>query len=237
MLGLIIKDLLLLRKTLKNMIAIYIGSLLISIAFGNYLLAICVVPLMIISVGMTAFQNDELNNQEMYTITYPISRFKIVTSRYLLTLILIIISIYVGLLSYTFINFVIIPGIESLISAGVDTLRPLNPNFNGLSLDMIKQLIMIEASALFVYSIFYPVIYKYGCEKSKYVMMSIVMILLGIGSIFSVYVNVADPNAIDINKIITTIESNGVYVISGLVLVTTIISYFLSLKFYKRKDL
>ena len=98
--GLILKDLLLLKKTLKNMIAIYIGSLLISIAFGNYLLAICVVPLMILSVGMTSFQNDEYNNQDIYTLILPTSRKKIVTARYLLTIILIIISIYIGLLSY-----------------------------------------------------------------------------------------------------------------------------------------
>lgn len=235
--GLILKDLLLLKKTLKNMIAIYIGSLLISIAFGNYLLAVCIVPLMIISVGMTSFQNDEYNNQDVYTLTLPVSRKKIVTARYLLTIILILISIYVGLLSYTFINFVIIPGIKYLATSGVTALSPFNPEFSGLNTDMIKQLLMIEASSLLVYSIFYPVIYKYGCEKSKYVLMSIVMILLGILSILSVYINVVNENAIDFNKIITFIETNGLLVLSILVIASTAISYLLSLKFMKHKDM
>lgn len=235
--GLILKDLLLLKKTLKNMIAIYIGSLLISIAFGNYLLAICVVPLMIISVGMTSFQNDEYNNQDVYTITLPQSRTKIVTAKYLLTILLIIISIYVGLLSYTIINFAVIPGIKVLVASGIDSLKVFNPEFSGLSIDMIKQLLMIEAASLFVYSIFYPVIYKYGCEKSKYVLMSIVMILLGILSMLSVYINVINQDAIDFNKLITFINDHGLLCISLLVILSTAISYFISLKVYKNKDM
>lgn len=234
--GLIVKDLLLLRKTLKNMIAIYIGTLLISIAFGNYFLAVAVIPLMIVSVGMTAFQNDELSNQQVYTATYPLSRVKIVTSRYLLTFLLIAISLYVGLLSYVFINFAVIPLIQTLVANGADSLAVLKPE-NGLNLDMIKQLLMIEAATLFVYSIFYPVIYKYGCEKSKYVLMSIVMVSLGVLSMFSVYVNVIAPGTIDLTHFIEQIEQNGLVVISLLVIVTTIISYFLSIKFYKHKDL
>lgn len=235
--GLIVKDLLLLKKTLKSMIAIYIGSLLISIAFGNYLLAICVVPLMIVSVGMTSFQNDEYNNQDVYTLTLPVSRKKIVTARYLLTLLLIAISIYVGLLSYAFINWAVIPGIKYLATSGITAFSPFNPEFSGLNTDMIKQLLMIEASSLLVYSIFYPVIYKYGCEKSKYVLMSIVMILLGVLSILSVYVNVINKEAIDFNKIIEFIETNGLLVLSILVIASTSTSYFLSIKFMKHKDM
>ena len=234
--GLIVKDLLLLRKTLKNMLAIYIGTLLISTAFGNYLLTIAVIPMMIISVGMTAFQNDEISNQEMYTSTYPLSRFQIVTARYLLTIILIFISLYVGLLSYGFVNWCIIPLLQTLAAHNVEAFELIKPE-NGLNIDMIKQLIMIEASAMFVYSIFYPVIYKYGCEKSKYVLMSIVMVALGVLSMLSVYINVINPTEIDITGIMNSIEQNGVWVISLLVLVTTAISYFLSIKFYKHKDL
>ena len=234
--GLIIKDLLLLKKTLKNMIAIFIGALLISIAFGNYFLVVALIPMMIISVGMTAFQNDEINNQESYTATYPLSRVKIVTARYLLTLLLIILSLYVGLLSYVFVDKVIIPILIGLAENGVAALGVIKPE-NGLNIYMIRQLAMIEAAALFVYSIFYPVIYKYGCEKSKYVLMSIVMISLGVLSMFSVYINVINPDAVNMVKVMDAIEQHGLLAISILVLVSSIISYLLSIKFYKHKDL
>ena len=234
--GLIIKDLLLLRKTFKNMIAIFIGALLISIAFGNYFLTVALIPLMIISVGMTAFQNDEINNQESYTATYPLSRVKIVTARYLLTLLLIAISLYVGLLSYVFVDKVIIPILIGLSENGVEALGVIKPE-NGLNIFMIRELAMIEASELFVYSIFYPVIYKYGCEKSKYVLMSIVMISLGVLSMFSVYINVINPDAVNMVQIFDAIEKHGLVAISILVVVSMIISYFLSIKFYKHKDL
>ena len=46
--GLIIKDFLFLKSTWKNLIVIFIGSLLISVALGNYLLAISVLPIMLL---------------------------------------------------------------------------------------------------------------------------------------------------------------------------------------------
>ena len=67
--------------------------------------------------------------------------------------------------------------------------------------------------------------------------MSIVMVALGVLSMLSVYINVINPTEIDITGIMNSIEQNGVWVISLLVLVTTAISYFLSIKFYKHKDL
>ena len=215
--GLVIKDLLFIKSTWKFLIIMFIGSLLISIALGNYLLAICVLPVMLLSSGINTFQTDEFYNTDSYILSFPLSRKKIVLSKYIFTIIMLIISTYIGLTLYFLINLIIHPG------------------FNGLNTDMIKTLLMFEFSAVFVNSVFYPVIYKFGCEKSRLVLLSIVMLLLGIVSIASVYINTQNVK-IDFEWLVNTIQTYGVYILGVFDTICLVISYFLSILFYKKKD-
>ncbi|MCX4249634.1 MAG: ABC-2 transporter permease [Bacilli bacterium] len=216
--GLIIKDFLYLKNTWKNLVIIFIGSLLISIALGNYLLTICALPLILLTNTINTFQTDEFFNTDSYTLSLPLSRRQIITARYIYTFIMVITAFFVGLVLFYLIHFII------------------KPNHNGLNTDMLKYLIMLEGTSLLVDSIFYPVIYKVGCEKSRLVLLSIVMLLLGIGSILSVYINVFDKDFIDFVAIINFIQKNGVMVLSIVVTISIIISYFLSILFYKKRD-
>lgn len=216
--GLIIKDMLFIKNTWKNLLLIFIGSLLLSIALGNYLLAICAVPVILLTSGINTFQTDEFYNTDAYTLSYPLSRTKIVTSKFLFTLIMMLISTYIGIIIYLLIQLII------------------NPGVNGLNTDMLKQLLMLEISSLLVDSIFYPIIYKYGCEKSRFVLMSIVMILLGIGSILSVYINVFKQTTLDLEGIIKFIDQYGLISLTILVIIVSIISYGLSILAYRHKD-
>ncbi len=215
--GLIIKDLLFIKSTWKNMIILFIGSLLISIALGNYLLAICSLPVLLLSSGINTFQTDEFYNTESYTLSYPLSRKQIVLAKYLFTILLLLIATYLGLMIYYLIGVII------------------NPGYNGLNTYMLKYFFMMEAGALIVDSIFYPVIYKFGCEKSRLVLMSIVMLFLGISSILSVYINTANIK-LDLAGALNFVQTYGVQVLGVLVIIFLIISYLLSIIFYKRKD-
>lgn len=216
--GLIIKDMLFIKNTWKNLLLIFVGSLLLSIALGNYLLAICSVPIILLTSGINTFQTDEFYNTDAYTLSYPLSRKKIVSSKYLFTLVMMLISTYIGLMIYAGVSVFIHPGVM------------------GLNTDMLKQLLMLEISSLLVDSIFYPIIYKYGCEKSRFVLMSIVMVLLGIGSILSVYINVFKKATINLEGIIKFIDQYGLASLTILVVVATIISYGLSILAYRHKD-
>lgn len=216
--GLIIKDFLYLKNTWKNAVIVFIGSLLISIALGNYLIAICALPLILLTSTINTFQTDEFFNTDSYTLSLPLSRRQIITARYIYTLMMLLIAFFVGLVIYYLIHFII------------------RPNYNGLNTDMLKYLIMLEGTSLLVDSIFYPIIYKVGCEKSRLVLLSLVMLILGIGSILSVYVNVFDNDFIDFVAIINFIQNNGITVLSILVVVAIIVSYFLSIIFYRKRD-
>lgn len=215
--GLIIKDLLFLKSSWKNLIVIFIGSLMLSIALGNYLLSIIVLPIMLLTSGISTFQTDEFYNTESYTLSYPLTRKQIVLSKFIFTLVMLIISTYIGLIIYTLIYFII------------------NPGYNGLNTSMIKELLMLEAASLIVDAIFYPIIYKYGCEKSRFVLMSIVMVLIGVFALLSIYINVFD-NVINFESIILFIENYGLQVLSVAVVILVFISYWLSNLFYKHKD-
>lgn len=215
--GLIIKDLLFLKSSWKNLIVIFIGSLMLSIALGNYLLSIIVLPIMLLTSGISTFQTDEFYNTESYTLSYPLTRKQIVLSKFIFTLVMLLISTYIGLMIYTLIYFII------------------NPGYNGLNTSMIKELLMLEAASLIVDAIFYPIIYKYGCEKSRFVLMSIVMVLIGVFALLSIYINVFD-NVINFESIILFIENYGLQVLSVVVVILVFISYWLSNLFYKHKD-
>ena len=129
-----------------------------------------------------------------------------------------LVSTYIGLVIYLLIYFIISPG------------------FNGVNTDMIKMLLILESAALIVDSIFFPIIYKFGCEKSRFVLMSIIMLLLGIMAIASVYINVINVEQIDLVGIFEFINNNALPIMLVLVIVCLILSYFLSVKFFKSKD-
>ncbi len=216
--GLIIKDFLFIKNNYKTTLVMFIGSLLLSISIGNYLIAISTVPLILLVSSISTFQTDEFYNTEAFTLTLPLSREKIVLSKYVFTLIMTLVSTYIGLVIYLLIYLII------------------NPGFNGLNTDMIKMLLILECAALIVDSIFFPIIYKFGCEKSRFVLMSIVMLLLGILAIASVYVNVINVQQIDLVGIFEFINNHALPVMIVMVIVCMVLSYFLSVKFYKSKD-
>ena len=216
--GLIIKDFLTLKSTWKNIIVMLIGSLLISYALGNYTLAIVTVPMALLTSGMNTFQTDEFYNTISYTLSGPYSRAKMISARYLYTLLMAVLSFLVGGIIFTLIHFI------------------MHPMVDALNADMLRFLLMLELAGLMVDAIFYPIIYKYGCEKARFVLLSIVMLLIGIAAVVSVSFNIFDLIELDWESIINWMESHGVLVLTVITVVLYAISYFLSLIFLKKRD-
>ena len=216
--GLIIKDFLTLKSTWKNIVVMLIGSLLLSYALGNYTLAIVTVPMALLTSGITTFQTDEFYNILSFTLSGPYSRTKIISARYLYTLIMAVVSFLIGGVIFALINFI------------------LHPSIMALNYSMLGFLIMLELAGLVVDAVFYPIIYKYGCEKARFVLLSIVMLLLGISAVVSVSFNIFDIVQLDWESIIKWIEAHGILVLSVFSSVSLLISYFLSILFFKKRD-
>ena len=216
--GLIIKDFLTLKSTWKNVVVMLIGSLLLSYALGNYTLAIVTVPMALLTSGMNTFQTDEFYNTISYTLSGPCSRMKMISARYLYTLLMAVLSFLAGGIIFTLINFI------------------LNPTIQALNVDMLRFLLMLELAGLLVDAVFYPIIYKYGCEKARFVLLSIVMLLLGIAAVVSVSFNIFDAAKLDWESIIKWMETHGILVLTILTTVMFGTSYFLSIIFFKKRD-
>jgi len=213
--GLILKDLLFIKNAWKNLGITYISSLILSVILNNYLPAICILPLMLTSSGINAFQTDEFYLTESYSLTLPIDREKMVLSRYLFTFILLLISLFIGFITYIIIYIV------------------LRPSINSLNISMMSELIVISFLAILFNLFMYPIIYKYGCDKSKYVMTTILMILM---CIMAFIFNIIDISSIDFYSIISYLTTYGIIIIPIVMIFIVWISYILSVKFFKKND-
>ena len=167
---------------------------------------------------MNTFQTDEFYNTISYTLSGPCSRAKMISARYLYTLLMAVLSFLVGGIIFTLIHFI------------------MHPMVDALNADMLRFLLMLELAGLMVDAIFYPIIYKYGCEKARFVLLSIVMLLIGIAAVVSVSFNIFDLIELDWESIINWMESHGVLVLTVITVVLYAISYFLSLIFLKKRD-
>ena len=215
--GLIIKDLLFIKSTWKSLVIMFIGSILISIALGNFLVTICILPIMFMTSGITTFQTDEFFNSNSFYLTVPLTRKQMVLSKYLFTLLMFVISTYVGISIYCLIHFTFDQ--ESLWA----------------NTDMLRYLIMMEYGAIIVNCFFYPVIYKFGCEKGRFVLLSIMMVVLGIFAVLTMVIE-WDKIVSNITVLTNFINEYGIYVLTGLCILIMIISYFVSIKVFKKKD-
>ena len=169
------------------------------------------------TAGITTFQTDEFYNSNSFYLTVPLTRKQMVLSKYLFTLLMFAISTYVGVMIYCFIHF----GFDQE-SIWANT-------------DMLRYLIMMEYGAIIVDCFFYPIIYKFGCEKGRFVLLSIMMVVLGIFSVLSMVIE-WDKIVSNITFLTEFINKYGIYVLTGLCILVMIGSYLISLKVFKKKD-
>ena len=98
MLGLIKKDLLLLKSNLVYffVIALIYSLLIVEGTFG--ISFILVLPIIAVIMFLSTFSYDDFNKWDAYAITLPVLRKNIIKSKYIATLIIILASSLLGLL-------------------------------------------------------------------------------------------------------------------------------------------
>lgn len=150
MIGLLIKDLLNIRKELKIyalFIAVYVAITFVS-QDTNILMA--VIAMMCVMMPLTAIAYDEKANWDKYSLTMPISRKEIVLSKYILG---------VGLATMG----LIITSIISIFD-------------NGIMTDFIELPIVYWCLSIVLLSIILPIIIKFGAEKGRFIMMAVIFL-------------------------------------------------------------
>ncbi|MDB0439803.1 ABC-2 transporter permease [Clostridioides difficile] len=209
--GLILKDLLNLKSNMKVMILFMIlFGYMSSIGDGNNSSFVGVIIVLCTTMIVSTFSYDDLNKWDSYVLTMPIKRNTIVLSKYLTMLIFslmgVIFSLIISIINGYFKNTLILS--ETLIITGL----------------------ILSISVCFA-SLILPLIYKFGTEKARLLMIASFLIptaaLLGLKNLLERF-----NSNVSIEIILNTL----VYCLPFIAILFFVISYFISTKIYCKKE-
>ena len=157
--GLLLKDLFVVSefvRVLTLMAIVFIASMM---AIDGFSVIGAMISLLVVSLVISSFSYDDLAHWDSFAATLPVSRRKLVASKYLFLLLL-------GVLAVVF---------NGLVSVLFAALQP------GVSLaEQFVTGILISMAACIIDFVLIPLIYKYGAEKSRMMMMMVIVVIFGI---------------------------------------------------------
>lgn len=174
--GLILKDLLYLKKTAKVLVVLAAFYVILFLSTGaedggSGLLAGVVVMLTVI-LSINAFAYDELAKWRLYEGSLPVSRNRAVLARYLLALIFA-----TGL---------------ALVSAVLELFTA-----HGVTPEGIMVPLESWSAALLICAVLFPAIYKFGTQKARFLLM-LVFLIPTLGAILLKNLNLPVPDEADL---------------------------------------
>ncbi len=205
--GLIIKDIL----NLKN----YGRSILVIIAFyGIFAYTINdagflggMIVLLMTMMSISSFSYDDLAKWDKYALSLPISRKDMVMSKYLLSIIFIVLG--------AALSFVIVFAMSNIK--------------NSVNLwELLLQTYSVSAVAIIFISVLMPLLYKFGVEKSRIMIMAVFAIPTLLVVLLS-KLGIAKPSE---DQLMFLLKMSPIIVIAVMM-----VSVFISYNIYKKKDM
>lgn len=204
MIGLMKKDFLLIKNN-KNIILIAFLMVILFGVFGEMDISY-ILPFMLLTVYMSSFSYDEYNNFNAYVCTLPNGRENVVKAKYILTIIL---TIFISIIAF----FI------TLLTTKLD----------------IKEILSSLTGSIFaltiVVSILYPLLFKYGSEKGRIILLVGVLAISGIGVLLMNNVKIDSTS-----NLIKFLDTYGLPIIAIVSVVSLIMSYNMSKKIYLNKE-
>lgn len=211
MIGLVLKDLLVLRKTAKLYIAMLSFYLVLALAgvFSHAMLT-GFVALFTMMLPISSFAYDELARWDKYAAALPVRRRGIVGSKYLLALLLGAIA-----------------GALILISSGLFWL--LKDTAPG---EVLLTGLACVAAGLLMNSILLPLLFKFGAEKGRLLTMAVlaVIFLLGFGGGKLLGYH-------EFPEMPPCLKTLFPLILAGVLILALFVSYQVSLGIYRKKEL
>lgn len=206
--GLIYKDLLILGDSARIVLVLIFFCFFAIVFQTNVSLLTSMISLMLITTAVSSFSYDDLAHWNMYAMTFPCGRRKIVQSKYCLTLILMLVAMVLCF------SFNVVP----MLLGQTIQLEDVT----------LMCLIAIGLSGL-LNMILIPFIFKFGAEKSRMMMIILIVIIYAIGF----------GGVSFLQKMQFTITLTTPMIMSGLIffiVVGTFISYCCSLRVIEKKE-
>lgn len=211
--GLILKDLLILKNQLKNLLFILVFFVIFAFGTKDFSFITFLIPFYVIMLFLSTFSYDEFNHWDTFCNTLPYSKDEIVKSKYILLLISMSGSLLLGIMI-------------SYLSTFID-----------------RNIIMEEAiygvfgsifGVCLVLSLMIPFVYKFGVQKGKIVLFSI---SIGLSLILAFIIKISNFNFNNFLSILNKTSAFGgcLFLMVGLIIMI-FISYKISKIIYSKKD-
>lgn len=209
MLGLIKKDLLMTKGNVKTLAIMFVVFTFMAInGNGNFLF---IPSFMSVMIMMSTFSYDEMSKTDAFIVSLPNGKKNAVKAKYISTLIIIFVSI-----------------ILTVIMTMIIGISQHSLNFE----EILSTTLGCFVGILILQSMLYPVIYKYGIEKSR-----IGLFIGGFGIISIVSLLMKSELKIQISPVIITLLNHYWMIILPIVVVIVLlISYKISVYLYLKKE-
>lgn len=210
MINLLKKDLIACFKAdIKTIVKLIVGILIFS--FILFPIASIMIPLFISYIFiLRSFYLDELNKCDYFFNSLPIEKEDIVYSKFILATIVIIISFILTFFYSKIMNYMW--------------------GFNNFSIDSALSILSV---ILFLISILFPIMFKYGYRKS-YVLINLIIAVIIIISMFSFMGNGVES---DVTEKVSTLKDNSLIIKTGVSMLLYLISMGISNKIYTKKEI
>ncbi|NLK95338.1 MAG: ABC-2 transporter permease [Clostridiales bacterium] len=214
MLGLMLKDMLNLKKQIKTIGIILVLYAVIFIPQNNAEFISGMMAMISVMMSLSLFSIDEASKWDKYALSMPITFKDVVLSRYLISIFFILVSAILGFLAL-------------IISSKLVQNIPLKEI--GINIGVVL------AVGLIIISIITPLIYKFGAEKGRILVFVVflvptVLVLLW-GKIADKF-NISNPSPEIINEIINILP----YIAPLILILVLVSSYFISINIYRKKE-
>ncbi len=210
MMSFIKKDFLMIKANIKTFLLIIAFYIIMFFASEGEFDMTFFLPFVAVMLLFSTFSYDEFNNWNAYSITLPGGRKNAINGKYVGGILLILVSTILGF----------------MISIG---LAVYNDIFN--LEETLFSLLAVLSSMIIVISITYPLIYKLGLEKGRIAMMIIIFGGVGILSVLGKIIGIDN-----LNSILSFVIDWDYIVFPVLTIVSLVISYFISIKIYLKKE-
>ncbi len=184
------------RKSKPTLFIVAFFAVFAGMQGGFLYTAMCTI--MLVMLTLTSFAYDQSDGWEAYVSALPVSRKVVVQSKYLFGFLMILISILLVMVS-------------SLVFRGT-------VSFGTIQLQLFLGVLFLSLN--------YPLIVKFGFEKSRVWYMGITVVVVGVGSVLSSVLGESSLEKTPLAKL-------GVWVVAGILL---ILSYVTSMKMMERKQ-
>lgn len=216
--GLILKDFLFEKQNLKTLLLFSVVFLIISLTSDHAFSFTFIMPFIAIMTCITTFNYDEYNHWDGYMSSFPITRKEIVRSKYIFTIIMMFVAIIFTLILYM--------GIGVAMGKTLEFSQIIEQSIGG-----------ILGISIFL-SFLYPCIYKYGVEKGRIAIFTVAFGIGGIGYLLSYLIGKLNISAslTFFIKIFEFTDQFWYFVFPLLSTLILYISYFVSVRFYQKKE-